>query len=392
MDNMQKETISHTFFTNNGEIPHGQMTQFKNSMVGVNSKVSDVPDQGSYKGWRLVWCHERCHKPENESRRHALSSAASQLGAGLVCFKKARRFELWIERSRRPTYALLTDWREAQPCMQAILKNRERNQPAYVVVLCDSGRQLGRAHQWAKRLPEDVGRIFICESATLPSTLFGGVLHKLFAPGPNGEPGYGAATSDYLGGSSNCKGGGSIADGSTDDFDDDDDDVEVNSAEHSWSQDMDHVRDDTEEQQRNYQTFGHASLAHEMPAFVNLSQDEPLPFHTSPFGLEAPFGGPRFQEAQPARVTMQSSSTVPMPWEMPMPSFGAGSCVKVEPHSKHQPASLTMSFLDAPGAGRAPCGPKDMQSPVWPQRYTTSTAICESLWGQPCVSTECWRL
>mmetsp|Transcript_83786 Transcript_83786/g.233694 ORF Transcript_83786/g.233694 Transcript_83786/m.233694 type:complete len:268 (-) Transcript_83786:140-943(-) len=130
--------------------------------------------------WRLVWCHERCHKPENEARRQAMGNEIVQLGAGLVCMKKAKQFGLWIEREPRPVYVLVTDWREAQPCMHAVSQHSNNNRPIFTIVICDSERQQSRAAEWAKHLPADVGMVQVHERSHIPGALLGGFLRKFF--------------------------------------------------------------------------------------------------------------------------------------------------------------------------------------------------------------------
>lgn len=72
----------------------------------------------------IVWCYERCHKEENLARRHWLMQAARNVGAKLLCFKKAKQFEHWVDQTEHRRFILLTDWREAQPCI-ACLEQKE---------------------------------------------------------------------------------------------------------------------------------------------------------------------------------------------------------------------------------------------------------------------------
>jgi hypothetical protein len=137
-------------------------------MVVANAGVP-APDEivGSVLGgqvrlpWRLVWCFERCWKDENAERRHELETSAVQLGASMVCFKKARSFERWIEGMRSPFFTLVTDWREAQPSIQAIMNQERRCNLVQTVVICDTARQVGRANTWAKGLPASLGHVTI---------------------------------------------------------------------------------------------------------------------------------------------------------------------------------------------------------------------------------------
>jgi len=143
----------------------------------------------SAKGWwRLVWCQERCHKSENEARCHALQRSLKGLGGSLVCLKKANQFSEWLLKSPRPMFVLLTDWREAQPCMQFLAEQGSVARPACTVVLCDSQRQFGRASQWAQRQPPCVGAILVREQGRIPPQVLNGLVHRHFAHSPEEAP------------------------------------------------------------------------------------------------------------------------------------------------------------------------------------------------------------
>jgi len=130
--------------------------------------------------WRIVWCHERCHKREHEGRRQAIRRAVQDVGASLICFKKAKQFSLWTERAPRPHFVLVTDWREAQPCMQSVMQHLGQNQPVLTVVLCESPRQLGRAAEWAHNLPPNLGPVRVHEQTKLPKALLSGLIRQCF--------------------------------------------------------------------------------------------------------------------------------------------------------------------------------------------------------------------
>lgn len=103
--------------------------------------------------WRLIWCHERCHKGECELLRNTVNEAAAQAGARLIALKKASKFAMWLGRTRRPPFILLTDWREAKPCMRIITQVHPEPWPAAVIVLCSLQQQVGRAAVWARDQP-----------------------------------------------------------------------------------------------------------------------------------------------------------------------------------------------------------------------------------------------
>jgi len=149
-----------------------------NKLMGSNAHGQDP------KGWwRLVWCHEHCHKRENEKRRQALRSSLQGLGASLVCLKKANQFAEWDGRPTRTTFALVTDWREAQPCIAYLAQPDVTARPMCMIVLCDSQRQFGRASQWASNLPPEIGSVIVCEKGNIPPTLLNGLIHQCFGRG-----------------------------------------------------------------------------------------------------------------------------------------------------------------------------------------------------------------
>mmetsp|Transcript_22948 Transcript_22948/g.52597 ORF Transcript_22948/g.52597 Transcript_22948/m.52597 type:complete len:300 (+) Transcript_22948:96-995(+) len=130
--------------------------------------------------WQLVWCHERCHKKENQAQRQLIKACAQISGASLVCLKKARQFGAWIERSPRLPYALVTDWREAQPCVRAVADHHGKNTPMQTIVLCQGRRQYLRAADWAKVIHPDMGIVHVCERDNIPDWLLDGVVKHCF--------------------------------------------------------------------------------------------------------------------------------------------------------------------------------------------------------------------
>lgn len=160
------------------------------SLVQYCPRRRPLPPAGSDSSkawWRIVWCHERCHKQENQARCQALRGSVNDTGALLVCLKKAVQFALWVKRTSRPPYVLVTDWREAQPCVQALGAATDVSLPFLIVVLCDSPRQYGKASEWAKGFPNVVGPVCVCERSNIPPALLGGIVRKHF--GLSGEDG-----------------------------------------------------------------------------------------------------------------------------------------------------------------------------------------------------------
>jgi len=144
------------------------------------------PTAASGAWWRIVWCHERCHKQENQSRCQGLRGSVNETGALLVCLKKAVQFALWVRRSPRPPFVLVTDWREAQPCTQCLGTSPEVSKPFLVVVLCESQRQCSKASDWVRSLPAEVSPVCVCERADIPAELLSGIVRRHFSPSSDG--------------------------------------------------------------------------------------------------------------------------------------------------------------------------------------------------------------
>jgi hypothetical protein len=118
-----------------------------------DSELDPLQDRAWRGQWRLVWCHERVHKQEREAERKAMSAAARKAGAKLVCLKKVGNFRTWLSRKRRPPYVLVTDWREAKPCLQAASVHPDWQRPCLMVVVAEHPRLFERASHWAAALP-----------------------------------------------------------------------------------------------------------------------------------------------------------------------------------------------------------------------------------------------
>lgn len=129
--------------------------------------------------WRLVWCHERCLKQECDVRRQAVSMAAREAGALLICMKKASKFAAWLASKHRPPLVLLTDWREAKPCLQAASEQPLQNQPAITLVLCDVPSQFERAQAWARSGPAGSEKVRVIRDVGLPGELLAELLPEL---------------------------------------------------------------------------------------------------------------------------------------------------------------------------------------------------------------------
>mmetsp|Transcript_51944 Transcript_51944/g.121617 ORF Transcript_51944/g.121617 Transcript_51944/m.121617 type:complete len:324 (+) Transcript_51944:74-1045(+) len=168
-------------------------------MVGADvmpSMSAPPAHQMSTITWQMVWCYERCHKSENQEQRQVIKKYARAAGASLVCLKKARQFCAWIERSKRPPFVLITDWREAQPCLRAVTQHGGSNIPSHMVVLCEGRRQYMRALDWSKVLRPDIGMVHICEKTNIPDWLLDGVIKRCFTPVAQGGEAFGDASSN----------------------------------------------------------------------------------------------------------------------------------------------------------------------------------------------------
>lgn len=128
--------------------------------------------------WRLVWCHERCHKHECEERRTAIGEAASDVGATLVCLKKAGKFATWLTHAPAQPFVLLTDWREVKPCMQAVAQC-PANRPALTVVLGELPQHFERASAWAQSLPVGADPVDVINQLGCPKAFMADVANRL---------------------------------------------------------------------------------------------------------------------------------------------------------------------------------------------------------------------
>jgi len=119
-----------------------------------------------------VWCHERCYKQDMALQRKRLDAAARAAGAELLCLKKASKFGQWLTTRQRPPYVLLTDWREAKPCLAGVALKAPFNQPCFTVILCEESKaQFDRAATWAEELAPRQGPVHVCPDLGLLRSL-----------------------------------------------------------------------------------------------------------------------------------------------------------------------------------------------------------------------------
>mmetsp|Transcript_72473 Transcript_72473/g.209784 ORF Transcript_72473/g.209784 Transcript_72473/m.209784 type:complete len:341 (-) Transcript_72473:178-1200(-) len=149
--------------------------------------------------WRMIWCHERCHKAENEARRVRMESTVRHHSGTLISFKKARQVGRWASRASRPPFVLVTDWREAQPCMQALAEfGRVSNLPVLFIVMCDTHKQQLRAAAWTTSADVEQVRQSFCgklpavrvvERGCIPADLLGGLALRAFGEASDDDVG-----------------------------------------------------------------------------------------------------------------------------------------------------------------------------------------------------------
>jgi len=126
--------------------------------VARTSEKSRKRSKQSAKTQRVVWCHEHCHKSHNDVWRQTLWRTCREHEASLVCHKKAAKFEAWLSCAKQPDYILVTDWREAKPCMEVILKGFRY---AEMIVYCDTENMFRKASEWARSLPPEAGPVYV---------------------------------------------------------------------------------------------------------------------------------------------------------------------------------------------------------------------------------------
>jgi len=107
---------------------------------------ANVARRGS---WKVVWCHERCHKLDCQTQSDGLQIVAQTLGGSVFYLKKAGGFAIWLSRELRHPYIVVTNWREAKPCISVIMQQNPMNHPSLVVVVCENQKQFSKASLWA---------------------------------------------------------------------------------------------------------------------------------------------------------------------------------------------------------------------------------------------------
>eukprot|EP00931_Biecheleriopsis_adriatica_P099260 TRINITY_DN7365_c0_g1_i1.p1 TRINITY_DN7365_c0_g1~~TRINITY_DN7365_c0_g1_i1.p1 ORF type:complete len:261 (-),score=42.56 TRINITY_DN7365_c0_g1_i1:127-909(-) len=99
--------------------------------------------------WHLVWCNERCFKPEAAGLRSMLQVVALEGGGSIICYKK-----------EQSPYVLLCAWREVKPCLEGLERNQVQQQPLAIGVHTETAPSHERASEWARTLPAGTVTVF----------------------------------------------------------------------------------------------------------------------------------------------------------------------------------------------------------------------------------------
>lgn len=150
---------------------------------------------------RVVWCDETCHKSQNDDQRKGLWRFCRDRKASLLCLKKATKFATWLESVLHPNYILFTDWREAKPCMDAVVASKAMFRQ--MVVFCETDQMFKRASDWAGKLPLEAGLVHISKSAADRDGLMKNLISQL------------ASTSTISSATSDCKQAGDCKEAGT---------------------------------------------------------------------------------------------------------------------------------------------------------------------------------
>lgn len=131
--------------------------------------------------WNLIWCHERCYKLENEPTRKMLQEHAPAHGAFVILLRKAAQLALWLDCHPQKPYVLLSDWREARPCIKVLRGDFRRVRPQQMIVLCESPKQLQRASGWSLYADRNTSPIQVADRANIDPCLLNGLVTACFS-------------------------------------------------------------------------------------------------------------------------------------------------------------------------------------------------------------------
>mmetsp|Transcript_131831 Transcript_131831/g.263085 ORF Transcript_131831/g.263085 Transcript_131831/m.263085 type:complete len:286 (+) Transcript_131831:57-914(+) len=158
----------------------------------ASDRIKPDPTFGNPQAWdmsgldrtHLVWCNEHIHKPQFDAQRIAVSTAMAQAGASLLCLKKGAQFSTWAAAACRAPFVLLTNWREAKPCMAAA-QQYPWSYPVFTVVICEQHVQYMRARAWLENDPRLAQHVQVVDDSACPRLL---VLEMLSRLSRNGLP------------------------------------------------------------------------------------------------------------------------------------------------------------------------------------------------------------
>mmetsp|Transcript_39861 Transcript_39861/g.70103 ORF Transcript_39861/g.70103 Transcript_39861/m.70103 type:complete len:330 (-) Transcript_39861:25-1014(-) len=120
--------------------------------AGAFADVCKPNGRLALKGPRVVWCHEHCHKAHNDARRRDLWRLCHEHGSSIVCVKKAAKLAASSVSSTQAGCILITDWREAKPCMD-IDFTQKGSKLLLMIVFCENEQVFSKASKWAANLP-----------------------------------------------------------------------------------------------------------------------------------------------------------------------------------------------------------------------------------------------
>jgi len=144
----------------------------------ASDRIKPDPIFGNPQAWdtlsmdpiHLVWCNEHIHKPQCDAQRIAVSTAVAQAGARLLCLKKGAQFNTWAAAASRPPFVLLTNWREAKPCMAAA-QQHPWSDPVFTVVICEQHVQYMRARAWLENDQRLAQHVQVVDDSACPRLL-----------------------------------------------------------------------------------------------------------------------------------------------------------------------------------------------------------------------------
>jgi len=156
----------------------------------ASDRIKPDPIFGNPQAWdmlgmdptHLVWCNEHIHKPQCDAQRIAVSTAVAQAGARLLCLKKGAQFNTWAAFASRPPFVLLTNWREAKPCIAAA-QQHPWSYPVFTVVICEQHVQYMRARAWLENDQRLAQRVQVVDDSACPRLLALEMLSRLSGNG-----------------------------------------------------------------------------------------------------------------------------------------------------------------------------------------------------------------